>query len=290
MELHNKAVAIANLIRMGYHKTLLKYIADDWQNHQKQFSLHALTSVGSKDLPCYESGLNFDVGGKIFMSCHYGSYPHVINSIAQKAKDRTIYVIVGSESDSLKNALTSCAQNANFSINFIDGGFGLLKRIKRAVEDHYPLFVEIDVPWGANDECNVTFPFVGGEIKAKDALFRLIERLGIEKNFVLSSCGDNSISVINYGDLSQSQCFQVFSDHVQNSPHQYERLFQMHNYFKPKTLPNAVVHWKGAQSQYVIHTSDMKAWAVKHDLFESTHIETDVSKLINRNVDYVISI
>ena len=290
MELHNKAIAIANLVRMGYAPTQSQYILNDWKYYQENFSLRALTTIGSKNLPCYESGLDIDVGGKFFMSCHYGSYPHVINSIAQKAKDKTLYVIVGSESDALKQALTLCAKNAHISIHFIDGGFGMLRQVKQALANHYPVFVEIDVPWGAQHECNTSFPFVGGQIKAKDALFRMIDRLGVAKNFVLSSCGQQSITVINYGDLTQAQCFDIFADTVRNSPQQYERLFQMHLYFEPNISPNVAIIWQGSQSQYIIHTQDLKAWTTQRPLLQSSDIKSDTQELIKRKIDYVVSL
>jgi hypothetical protein len=290
MTLVNKATAVANLTRMGYRPTHAKYIADEWEAYQSAFSLSSLTAVGSADLPVYASGLDIDVGGKFFMSCHYGSYPHVVSAIAQRAKDRTIYVLIGSESESLKDALQRRAEENKIVIHFLDGGFGMMRRIKKALAENFPVFVEIDVPWGPSHECNMSFPFVGGQLKAKDGLFRMIERLGVQKNFVLSIVGKQSIAIVNYGDLGQAECFALFADAVRSSPHQYERLFQMHQYFQPDVQSDVAIVWEGQKGKYLIHASDMKAWATQASLPTGEKSREAIAQIIGRRVDDVVSL
>jgi len=285
-----KATALANLTRMGFSADHAIHICEQWISYQQAFSLHSVTAAGATAHRLYCSGMDIDVGGQFFMSCHYGSYAHIIAAIAQRARDKTIYVLIGSEGQELKATLEQRAQEYGVTIHFLDGGFGMVKRVKRALEEHYPVFVEIDVPWGQTAECNVEFPFVGGQIKGKDALFRLIERLGAPKNFVLSTVGQNSITINNYGNLSQEECFAVFADVVRNCPQQYERLFQMHKYFVPAERSDVTVVWQGLRDQYVLHASDMKAWATPHALPPGEQQRSGIENLIGRRVSHVVPI
>lgn len=286
----SQAATIANLSRMGYPADHSRYISEQWTNYQRAFSLHSLASIGSIDLPVYDAGLPDDVGGQFFMSCHYGSYPHVVHAIARRAKDRTIYVLIGSESDSLKTILHQRARETNIAIQFIDGGFGMLRQLKRALADGYPVFVEIDVPWGQTHECNVSFPFIGGEIKAKDALFRMIDRLAVPKHFILSMVGEQSIIITNYGDLNQEKCFAVFADAVRNSPQQYERLFQMHMYFEPAQPSDVAIVWQGKTGRYMLHAHDMKAWSLPVTDETNVSLKDCIQSVIGRKVSHVVSL
>lgn len=275
---------------MGYSAAHAKFIAREWVAYQDVFSLQALTSVGNANLPMYCSGLETPVGGKFFMSCHYGSYPHVVEAIGKRAKDNTVYVLIGSEGENLKTLLEQRARETNITLHFLDGGFGMLKRVKQALANDYPVFVEIDVPWGLVHECNMEFPFVGGRLKAKDALFRMIERLAVPKNFILSMVGKEGVAIINYGDLNQSQCFSIFADAVRNSPQQYERLFQMHNYFVPEQESKVAIIWQGQQGQYIVHASDMKAWATQLPIMQSENVKEAIENVIGRSVSDVVSL
>lgn len=282
--------AIANLARMGYPAAHAKHIALEWLEYQKAYSIHSLTSTGATELPVFESGMDIDVNGQFFMSCHYGSYPHVVNAIGQRARDKTVYVLIGSESDSLQAALRKRATEAGITLHFLDGGFGMLRRVKRALDENYPVFVEIDVPWGQIHDCNMSFPFVGGQLRAKDGLFRMIERLGVPKNFVLSTAGKQSITVTNYGDLDQSQCFALFADAVRHSPQQYERLFQMHMYFVPEKETDTVIVWQGKKDQYMVHANDLKAWSSPTPIAADAMQRETIGRIMGRKVGDVVSL
>lgn len=286
----NTVSAIANLARMGYSGAHAKYIALEWLEYQKDYSLHSLTKSGRIQLPIFESGMDIDVGGKFFMSCHYGSYPHVVTAIGQRARDKTVYVLIGSESDSLQDALRQRAMEAGITVHFLDGGFGMLRRVKKALDENYPVFVEIDVPWGQIRECNTSFPFVGGQLRAKDGVFRMIERLGVPKNFVLSTAGKQSITVTNFGDLDQARCFAIFADAVRHSPQQYERLFQMHMYFVPEKETDTVIIWQGKNDQYLVHANDLKAWASPTRIAPDASQSEVIGRIMGREVGDVVSL
>lgn len=118
----------------------------------------------------------------------------------------------------------------------------------------------------------------------------MIERLNVPKNFVLSAVGEKCITVTNYGDLTQEQCFDIFADAVRNCPQQYERLFQLHRYFEPAERSDVLVVWRGHCDQYLLHASDMKAWATSQTLLPSEPQNHAIESLIRRPVSHVISL
>lgn len=121
-----KATAIANLTRMGFSAEHSVHISERWMWYQNTYSLQSITATGGVSHQVYCSGLDIDVGGEFFLSCHYGSYPHAIAAIAQRARDKTIYVLIGNEGHGLKAALEQRAQQYGIIIHFLDGGFGMI--------------------------------------------------------------------------------------------------------------------------------------------------------------------
>ena len=286
----NKALCLANLMRMGYSTTESRLIVSAWIDYLNAYSLNTVINHGVSTHPVFESGMNIEVGGKLFMSCHYGSYVDIVCSIGRRAKENTVHVLIGDEPERLKRSLIERVREAGITVYFIDGGFGMLRQLRKVLSDGFPVFVEIDVPWGPSQSCDISFPFVGGKLMGKRALFNMAERLHVEKNFVLSSVGKNSITICNFGDLDQSDCYRIFADTVRNGPHLYERLFQLHNYFEPEVDSDVAIIWAGKSDHYILHARDMKTWMTPHSLSLEASPQDLVAHLIGRTVSDVISI
>lgn len=287
----NQALALANLCRMGYKSDVAIGVVRQWVSFQDRFSLQTLTGSRAPVMPVFESGMDMSVGGKVFMSCHYGCYPHAVVSIANRAYKRTIYVLIGEEPAGLTDSLVERGRQADVNIEFIRGGFKMLRQVRRALDGNFPLFVAVDVPWGPDRELNVEFPFLDGRIKGKDSLFRMVAHLGVEGRFILATAGAQAISIVNYGELSQAQCYAVLADAVENSPHLYERLFQVHKYFMPNTPSRTAVVWRGHGNQYILHAQKMNAWTVPLNRWPSSgDILEFVGELIGCDVGEVVSL
>jgi hypothetical protein len=90
--------------------------------------------------------------------------PHVILAVGRRAKDRTVYALIGDEPRELTEPLRTCAQAQGLKLEFIDGGFGVVREVLRALRGGFPIFVAPDVPWGLTNALTLRLPFVGGRI------------------------------------------------------------------------------------------------------------------------------
>jgi hypothetical protein len=64
----------------------------------------------------------------------------------------------------------------------------------------------------------------------------------------------------------------------------------MHKYFVPAQRSDVTVVWQGLRDQYVLHASDMKAWATPHALPPGEHQRSGIENLIGRRVSHVVPI
>jgi len=281
------AAAIANLARMGLGEDECAVIIKRWLEFNNSFSVAAACRGAVANSKLIPVGLPEDCSGQLFMSCHFGPYVYIPAYLGLRTPSRRVSVMIGEESDGLKSALSAFGKSLDVSVSFISGGIGIAKALKKALAAGDPVFVAIDIPWGAKSSLNREFAFVNGTIQSKDALFRLARSADAPTNFLLASATNDDIMLTNYGERTQEECFAIFSHIARNSLHQYERLFQLHHFTTNENSSGVAVTWRGAKDRYILNSSDMKVYAVGGPLFDTVPSKAEVEAITGEAVEYV---
>lgn len=263
------AVALANLLRIGVEPTNTLRVLRKWSRYQQ--SLNPENILAAKVDIRYEwSSDNVPAGTSVlYMTTHFGSYYIVFKALADRAKNRTVYCLIGEQSESHAQRLTHLASIYGVNLIFISGGLGLIRGLKRAVATGAPIVVLIDVPWGAASPPDIEFNFLSGRIKGRTALFRLAEKMNLPWRFVVAEIGDQGSIIVDHGASSQMDCMRLFEKHVDWQPQYYDRLSDLHRYFATKVDTDAFIAFRFNSAFYVHDVDKVKTFSIPYEQYSA---------------------
>ena len=216
-----------------------------------------------------DAGLPADPADHLFMSFHYGLWYMTLAALAKATGRHRVYCLVGKIDPSYSDRMAAMARAAGIEIVLVPGGIAMLRGVRQARAEGALIFVLVDVPWGLTDEADRHFPFMGGFIEAKSALFTFAERAGLKPHLLVADHdGATHTTVIrNHAVQSQAHCFELLDRYVRAKPWLWERLIDMHKYVSTAVEP-LHLPFRLAQDFFVARMGDLKVTRVNKSLYE----------------------
>jgi len=206
---------------------------------------------------------------RLFMSFHYGLWYMSLAAMAKATQCNRVYCLVGEIHPSYNGRMAEMARAAGIEIVLVSGGLSMLRGVRQARAEGALIFVLVDVPWGMGGEPDQHFPFLGGHIDARSALFTFAERAGLQPHLLVADYdeAERSTFVRSHEVQSQAECFELLERYVADKPWLWDRLVDIHKY---STLPGERPHlpFKLANDFYVADMADLKVSRVSRSLYE----------------------
>jgi hypothetical protein len=255
-----RATVLANLVRLGFPSAQALTALDAWCATQGRVSTSQLATTSTyHDCPVSGDDLPGDFRG-VVLSAHFGSLPHLIEAIAQRTL-RTVTVLFGSIPPAAQESLQRVARSRGADVDFIAGGFGMIRRLRKAYAAGSPILLAPDVPWSSGSAAPLRVPFLAGTLKHLSTPHELIERLGLPFLYVLlMPTPEGGFTLRNYGAIPPAAQIAQLADAVADFPHYYERLVDLHRFHESNVEHSAAIQFAVGDSAYVLHTGSMKAW------------------------------
>jgi len=261
---------LSNIVRMGAadgtraYSTLRRWrrIQNLTKRVLQQFSTRELRWAGDAALPK-------QVGDHLFMSFHYGLWYLSLAAMAQATGCHRVYCLVGEIHPSYNDRMAAMARAAGIEIVLVPGGVAMLRGVRKARAEGALIFVLIDVPWGLSGEPDRRFPFFGGHIEAKSALFTFAERAGLQPHLLVADYDEveRSTFVRSHAVQSQAECFELLQRYVAEKPWLWERLVDVHK-FSSLTGERPHLPFKVANDFYVANMANLKVARINRTLYE----------------------
>lgn len=255
----DKALAAANLLNMGFDAGEVLSIADQWALRQSERTLKNLSAY-AKSIEVNDT-LPFDGLAKLFVSFHYSSYAHLYRAIASRSRERTIMSLVGSQSSSHQTALSQLAAQFDFEIQFVESSFGMVKRMRQALQDGCYGIILLDIPWSKGEaQPDTRFSAKPGVFHSLSTMLRLISLIDRNYSVVCAQRTGQSINLRAVSANDFDQAFAHLGELIMEQPEEYERLHQMHKFCTLKHARDARVHFSGVDGRYAVDAKTMKLY------------------------------
>jgi hypothetical protein len=178
---------LANIVRLGVTNQTEAYsVLRRWRRAQsvtqKVLKLRNVDHVRWND----DGGVPSQPTDRLFMSFHYGLWYMTLAAMAKATKCTRVYCLVGQLDPSYTDRLAAVARAAGIDIILVPGGIAMLRGVKQARAEGALIFVLVDVPWGLSGEPDQRFPFCGGYIEAKSALFTFAQMDGLQTHLLFA--------------------------------------------------------------------------------------------------------
>lgn len=258
-----RALARANFERLGIPRQQLLSTLLQWARYQR--AIGRIAAERNLDaFPCDYPRMAVQPRRFLYMSCHYGIYAHTVGAVARGSQGHRVCVLVGEQSQQQSELLRAIADRHGCRLDFVQGGFKLLKGARQCLNDGIPLFMLVDVPWGMTDPPDGTFPFLGGTIRTRSVYFRLCGALGLEPYFLLADAdrGLAHSTVRDFGPCDQAGLFRLFAEAVADKPFLWDRWFDCHKFTSPERAFSGFLAFRAAGGSYVLDTNAMQLFEV----------------------------
>ena len=261
---------LSNIVRLGVTDKLRAYSTlRRWRRVQsitrqvlQARSTDAVRWTGDATLPT-------EAGDRLFMSFHYGLWYMTLAAMAKATGRNRVYCLVGQIDPSYNDRMAAMARAAGIEIVLVSGGISMLRGVRQARAEGALIFVLVDVPWGISGEPDQHFPFFGGHIDARSALFTFAERAGLKPHLLVADYdeAERATHIRGHAIESQAECFELLQRYVADKPWLWERLTDIHKY---SVLSGDRPHlpFKVANDFYVADMANLKVSRVNRPLYE----------------------
>jgi hypothetical protein len=224
---------LSNIVRLGISEPHQAFtVLRKWQRVQHLSQRMVREGSASHLRWQFDGRLPDDMRGRLFMSFHYGLWFLVLGALTQGRPGQRVFALISRADDGYTERMSAIARAAGIDLVLVPGGISMLRGVRRAQAEGAILFVLIDVPWGLTHEADLRFPFMGGQIEAKSALFTLAERVGLQPHLLVADFDEATqcTQIIDHGCQDQARCFELLEQCVAAKPWLWERLFDIHKY------------------------------------------------------------
>lgn len=248
-----RAFTIANFVRLGLDAGSVPNHLRLWNRYQRILSTIARSHSLDRN-PCDYPKLVVEPNRYLYMSAHFGVYAHVLATLAFQSPSKKVCVLVGEQSASQAQLLGRIAARYNCEVEFIHGGFSLLKGAKRAIKNNVPLFMLIDVPWGVSTDTDGESPLLAGRLRTRSAYFRLCEALGLRPYFMLAGLNEQMThsKVELLGELEPQLIVEKFCAAVEHSPFLWDRWFDCQKFTVAAVDGHGVIPFSANGQSYLL--------------------------------------
>ncbi|CAN7291783.1 hypothetical protein [Duganella sp. Dugasp56] len=263
MQKSRTIMALANMLRLGIPRPAAYAHIRKWRRYQQ-----SLLANERMDARYRHRGRVPDASvSTLYMSCHYGSYPVLVKALADASPARKVYCCMSTQSDEHAQMLNRLAHRHGFSIQFILGGFPLIKGIRRAQAERAPIFVLIDRPWGSGSPADTSHAFLDGNILAKPALFTLAERMQLPHRLLFADPAPDGCVITDLGPLSQRDCLRALEQRVAAHPYYFDRMFDLHKFFWNERRHDAYLLFKVEAGRYILDVDRQRSFELPEPLY-----------------------
>jgi hypothetical protein len=298
----NRALAIANLINLGFSPEESFGISTDWAERQFAQSLEKIdATLIDAAVDAVVPGLG--KRGRMYASFHYSLYPAIYRALGEHGGPGVVYSLIGQQQEGHRHALQQIARRFGFQIEFIQSNTGMVRTLRRAIQDGIPGILLIDIPWTKQgnipDQC---YPVRGGHFKGFSSLERLLSIIDDEYEILYTCRSGDRYRIDSGGTLALGDAFQRFGELLHRDPAEYERLNQFHRFFEFDQPKNCAVTFRIKDTRYVIHAASKQAWQIASEALEKLFVqETDtvyhsepmlnaLSKETKHEFEYLVSL
>lgn len=265
-----------NARRFGLSKEAARQCAGTWSNifdtcftQRVAGQFYNSSEVATIDFPTLMPA------GQLFVTAHFSAYTFVSIALS-KLYQRDIHIVVGKPSVEFESYLLNSLMDSNVTAKLIRSDFSQLRNIRRAVDSGAIVVSLIDVPWHRTVIPNreyEQFAFGAGKIMASRSIFKIAERLKLAPNFVLCQPNGKQFEVVNYGNMTQRDCFLTLAKEVERNPGHFERFCELHAYYKEGPTNGEVATFVLGGHRYITSPQDQKYWKLGATLTESIEQE-----------------
>jgi hypothetical protein len=261
---------LSNIVRLGATDRTHAYSTLRRWRRVQNVTKRVLKERSTQDLRWSgDAALPTVAGDRLFMSFHYGLWYMSLAAMAQATGCHRVYCLVGEIHPSYNDRMAAMARAAGIEIVLVPGGIAMLRGVRKARAEGALIFVLVDVPWGLSGEPDQRFPFFGGHIEAKSALFTFAERAGLQPHLLVADYdeAERSTFVRSHPVQSQAECFELLQRYVAHKPWLWERLIDIHKF---STLAGERPHlpFKVANDFYVADMANLKVSRVNRTFYE----------------------
>jgi hypothetical protein len=261
---------LSNIVRLGAADSRGAYSTLRRWRRVQNMTTQVLRSRSTENVRwSADAALPAQAGDRLFMSFHYGLWYMSLAAMAQATGCHRVYCLVGEIHPSYNDRMAAMARAAGIEIVLVPGGIAMLRGVRKARAEGALIFVLVDVPWGLTGEPDQRFPFFGGHIDAKSALFTFAERAGLQPHLLVADYdeAERSTFVRSHAVKSQAECFALLERYVADKPWLWERLIDVHKF---STLAGDRPHlpFKVANDFYVADMANLKVARVNRTLYE----------------------
>lgn len=232
-----------------------------------------------------DEGLPTQPHDRLFMSFHYGLWYMNLAAMARATGCHKVYCLVGEIHPSYNDRMAAMARAAGIEIVLVSGGIAMLRGVRQARAEGALMFVLVDVPWGMGGEPDQRFPFLGGHIDARSALFTFAERAGLQPHLLVADYDEaHRRTVIRNHELrSQSECFTLLERYVSDKPWLWDRLMDIHKY-SSHAGDRPHLPFKVANDFYVADMASLQVSRVNRSLYDQM-LESRRLSTLGRSAD-----
>jgi hypothetical protein len=229
---------LSNIVRLGIEDERAAYATLRQWRRMQALTQDVLKRRSAQHLPWRLQGeLPADKTGRLFMSFHYGLWYLVLAALTQGRQGAhydgpPVYCLISKPHPAYSDRLGAMALAAGIRVEFVPGGIAMVRGVRRAQAEGALLFVLIDVPWGIRSESDLRYPFLGGRIEAKSALFTFAERVGLTPHLLVADfdAPTGESRIVDHGVQNQAACFDLLQRYVGAKPWLWDRLVDLHKY------------------------------------------------------------
>ena len=263
-----RALALANMIQLGFGDAELPRTLSAWNRYQRALNFIATTNRLDK-FPCSYLPLAVEPKQHLYMSAHYGLYAHALANIAFNAPRRRVAVLIGDQSSAQATLLKGIAARHGCEIDFIHGGFSLIKGAKRAIAADTPIFMLIDVPWGLKDATDGQVTLGRGTLRTRSAYFRLCDMLGLRPYFMLADADRNvkCHTVKHYGEVESCEILKILCQSIEQKPYLWDRWYDCQKFTEARKFSTNVIPFRAEGRPYLLLAPSFRAFKVSEFVY-----------------------
>jgi hypothetical protein len=239
-----------------------------------------------------------------FISFHYGLYPLLVEEIVNKLKYKSVMFLIHEHNNDIKSLERLC-KTYQCDVEFIpvDAKGKFVRRLLKGKKSNAAIFMLVDLPVNNGTSTLTEMDcFDSGKLQVLDGFMRIANVLKTQPTLIYNEAAENRKGLKTIAKIvdSSEQVFSTFASLVTQNPFLYERMHDLHTFFKPTDSKNscAMCFRSTVEGEYFLYESkESKTFRINKRVFSSVKsydgyapIENNIKNLIKEKFDvsYII--
>jgi len=239
-----------------------------------------------------------------FISFHYGLYPLLVEEIVNKLKYKSVMFLIHEHNNDIKSLERLC-KTYDCDVEFVpvDAKGKFVRRLLKGKKSNAAVFMLVDLPVNNGTSTLTEMDcFDSGKLQVIDGFMRIAKVLKTQPTLIYNEVTENKKGLKTIAKMvnSSEQVFSMFADLVTKNPFLYERMHDLHTFFKSTNSKNscAICFRSTVEGEYFLYESKIgKTFRINESVFSGVKsykgyspIENDIKNSIKEKLDvsYII--